>query len=559
MHTRTLTALIFATALSCAGNGVFAAAADAGPKQDYATRVRTCLDTLVSKGRDRYGKQHSPMFAAILDANTLECPENPPVYEVLPVRMDPGRPWQHSPGAANHFFDQATFLAMDAMTRISGDKKYRRAVLDALNFNLNTAVDHHGFPALGGHTRWNFYKDRIDADSEHHELWYWPMAWELWYEADPQKMKQYAEKMWHWHVVDKETGETNRHSDMQHGWSFTCCDGTMMSIWGFMATKSNDPQEKAKFRAMCQKVSDYHWNRRDPKTGFHPSSGGQYGITKNRYDTKGFNTSNIPWARAMIICGRQTDNQELVSRGRAILDSYARFGYNPKTALFYSQLRLDGTPVDVDSKRDPVSGEYEPVGYLATWMPDTGWHEIPLHTAQAYVWAAENIDRKAYLPTARRFGRILIRAWKERYAGYQTWAEYRHALKPFGLKDVTKPGQTRQLRYNDGAGVDQQLLSRYRNGGYVYQAPYGLFADHYGRMIQFSVSMHRLTTDEQWLSLATEVADDAVKELWRGKIFVGHPSKQHYMAGDQVGILLLALLQLDGALHGCETIIDPYF
>ena len=76
-----------------------------------------------------------------------------------------------------------------------------------------------------------------------------------------------------------------------------------------------------------------------------------------------------------------------------------------------------------------------------------------------------------------------------------------------------------------------------------------MFADHYGRTIQFCLTMQRLTDDPRWLALARQVADEAVKELWRGQIFVGHVMKKHYMNTDNVGILLYALLQLDAALN----------
>ncbi|MBN1347174.1 MAG: hypothetical protein JXQ73_31065 [Phycisphaerae bacterium] len=107
--------------------------------------------------------------------------------------------------------------------------------------------------------------------------------------------------------------------------------------------------------------------------------------------------------------------------------------------------------------------------------------------------------------------------------------------------------------------LDRRVLNRYRDGGYVHQAPYGLFADHHGRMIQFCLSMHRLAGDARWLGLAREVADAAIKEPWREKLFVGHVEKSIYANVDQVGMLLYALLQLDGALGGHGVGVEGYF
>ena len=58
---------------------------------------------------------------------------------------------------------------------------------------------------------------------------------------------------------------------------------------------------------------------------------------------------------------------------------------------------------------------------------------------------------------------------------------------------------------------------------------------------------------------AEEVAEKAVEELWRGKIFVGHVMKKHYMNTDHIGILLYSLLQLDAAIAGSDLKIDVLF
>lgn len=521
---------------------------------EYLPKVRTMLDTLIEHGRDRYGPQHSPLFAAILTQDTLECPKDPHMYPMTPVRLDPGRPFQRAPAASNQYYDQATFRCMDLMTRLTGEPKYREAVLEALRYQLNEAVDKRGFPAMGGHTRWDLHQDKIAAVGDYHELWYWPMAWDLWWAADAKKTREYADKIWEWHVVDKSTGETNRHADKQHGWSFAYCDGTLMSSWAFLATKESDE----KYRHWCEKVAGYYWNRRDPTTGLFPSSGGEYGVSRKRYDTSNFTTSSMPLAHAMIVAGRQTKSEKLTQMGRAVLDSYAKYGYDHQTGLFYGQIKLDGTPLKWNVKRDLVTGNDEPLGYLAVWMPDKGWQELPLFTAQLYAWAAEEVDRKAYLPTAERFGRILRKAWQDRYAGYKDWHALREAIKPFAMESFKKGGIT-FVRHAPPPGVDRKLLERYKTGDYVYQAPYGLFAEHYGRTIQFSLSMHRLTGDGQWLDLAKEVADETIHELFRGKLFVGHAGKEAYENLDQVGMLLYGLLQLDFTLSGNELPIEPFF
>jgi len=322
-------------------------------------------------------------------------------------------------------------------------------------------------------------------------------------------------------------------------------------------------------------VAGYHWSRRNPKTNLFPSSGGASAARTNRWDATDFTTMQSVLAYHLIVAGRRTHSDTLVKRGRAILDAYAKYGYDAKKGLFYASLKLDGGPVKPDAERPPVTAQDQPVGYLAMWQPHVGWHELPLQMAQAYAWAAETVDRTAYLEPAQRFGRILQKAWRDRYAGYPDWPAYADAMKsdPKRLKSykqvVSKqrylaPRKRCQEPFSHGDEKVPdtflpELLDAYVKGGYVYQAPFGLFADHYGRLIQFALTMHRLTGQDDWLTLARQVADAALSELWRGRIFVGHVAKTHYYNTDHVGILLHALLQLDAAIGGSDLRIDVFF
>jgi hypothetical protein len=499
-------------------------APNAHPEESkYMDLVRTALDTLISEGRDRYGDEKSPMFAANLNIETMQCMQEPPESQIVHVRCRRDR--RRSPGGANQYFDQATFRAMDVMWRVTDAPKYRDEILKALKFNLNRAVDSHGLPALGGHTFWNFYTDALDSNGKRvHEFWNWSMAWDLWWRADPQGARRYADLIWEWHVVDKETGETNRHSDQQKGWPFPFMSGNFIESWAKAYERTGDE----KYRRYCQKLSDYYWSVRNQKTdlitagGVDPSQG-------TRADTKNFAMGGAPMlAYYLIKSGKMIDNDDLVKRGRAYLDAYAKYGYDSEKELFFASLTLDGKRVKPDAERRLVNGQAcTPPGYCATWQPYVGWYELPLPVAQVYAWAAETVDRNAYLETALRWGSVISKSWKRRYGGFSSGAEYREALSE-----------------------DRELARKYKTIDYPYTAPYGLFADHFGRTIQFALTLHRLTNDEKWRDFAKEVADSACDELWKDRIFVGHPEKPDlYENCDNVGILLYSLLQLHESLH----------
>jgi hypothetical protein len=319
-----------------------------------------------------------------------------------------------------------------------------------------------------------------------------------------------------------------------------------MSQWGFVSSQT----QSEPYRGGSKKVADFHWSGRDTTTRLFDSSGHPNGL---------FTTMQATVARDWIVVGRQTGDEELVRWGRTILDGYAKHGYDATTGRFYASLRLGGTPLDPHAERGLVTGDQrQPVGCLAIWQPHAGWQEEPLAMAQAYAWAAENVDREAYLPTAKHFAQLLEEAWQRRYGRSKDWNGLRKLLAPLPVEFYKANGvlHSRPFRAHD---VDAKAMEEYRKGGYVYQAPFGLFADHYGRMIQFSLCLYRLTGNDKWLTLATEVASEAVDQLWRGKLFVGHPLKKHYMNTDHIGLLLHALLQLDGALGGHNLKIDTMF
>ena len=515
----------------------------------HVEKVRTMLDNLLCHGRDRYGREHSPLFAAILDEVTLDCPENPPTYAVDPVRLDPGRfENRRNPAGGDIYHDQALLKTLDLMSRLTGDKQYRQAALDALRFAMRKAVDSKGFPAMGGHLYWHFYEDRLAAQGEYHELWNWPLAWDLWWAADPDAMRRYAKLMWHWHVCDKSTGETNRHSDAESGWAFSFSSASMISQWAHVAART----DAEPYRDWTRRVAGYYRAQRNPDTNLFDSSG--------RRVREGLATTmQATVARDWIVAGRQLGDEELVRWGRDILDAYAKHGHDPKSGLFYAALHLDGSPHKPDVQRDLVTGDLRrPEGYLAIWQPHVGWQEEPLAMAQVYAWAAEHIDRESYLQTADRFAAVVEKAWQQRYGGLEDWSSLRDRLQPLNV-EYYKKGSVLHSRQASSARPDPRAMAAYRQGGYVYQAPFGLFADHYGRVIQFSLSMYRLTGEDRWLALAKEAADEAVDQLWRGKLFVGHPTKKHYMNTDHVGILLYSLLQLETTLKGNTLKTDVLF
>ena len=100
------------------------------PAKGYLYYARTCLDTLIAEGTDRYGETRSPMFASLLDMETHAIPDDAP----------PNVPGQRSGDrtlrGGNLFHDVMLLRACDAATALTGDPKYRDAASAYLAFFL---------------------------------------------------------------------------------------------------------------------------------------------------------------------------------------------------------------------------------------------------------------------------------------------------------------------------------------------------------------------------------------------------------------------------------------
>jgi len=517
-------------------------ASKANPNQtDYAKKVQVTLDTLLRYGVDRYGKVQTPLLAANLDVESLTLQKDLKVYYVSGPRILGSRLKRRSPGGSNMYFDQHTLKAMQEMTRRTGNPAYLKAAVDATEYLLNhTASRTTKMPTLGGHTYWDLYLDVLEyqgkeSGPEHpyyrndfHEFWNWPLAWDIFWMADAKSSVRYAQQIWQYHVCNKKTGETNRH-DRGHGASFTFMVGNFLEAWSW-AYKQTGQQ---KFKDYCELITNFHWTgdiagpTRNKETNLIVASG--------RYADRDAHckaTSMLPiFAYHVIETGRRVQSDQMVDRGKAILQGYAKYSYDKDKGAFYASMSLDGKPNKPDAARKNklVLGQAViPIGYQAIWKPYVGYQELPLVSAQVYGWAASNVDKKKYLPVALNWGKLIVKAWKDRYGGFDSWQKYKKALE-----------------------TDPAIMQKYRAGGYIYQAPFGLFADHYGRVIQFAVSLYNLTGDQKWQDFAVEVADAACKELETEKIFVGHVSKPDlYENSDGVGILLYGLLQLQNSLEG---------
>jgi hypothetical protein len=299
-------------------------------------------------------------------------------------------------------------------------------------------------------------------------------------------------------VIDKTTGECNRHGDGHRGCDFAMSGGEILYAFAFLHAKTNDPRWLERARL----VADYYYQRRHPETDLianRPNAG------KDRFDGSHFDTSITGHLCPRLLGAfRLTSDPAFRDQAITYLKSYARLGYDSEARRFWGSLRLDGTPVPGPRVAGGY-GQYEPRGHIDMWEPYVAGYEAPVYTAQAYAQAAAVTGDGQMRQTAEHWATAIRAEFPPRACERNTW--YRQYAEKW--------------------------------------APLGTYAGLYGRTISFALQMHRLTGDESHLEFAREVAREAVSKLYFQGLFRGHPGKPYYESIDGVGYLLVALLQLD--------------
>lgn len=470
----------------------------------FLTCARECIDLLMRYGTDRYGPVHAPVLVSILDTHTRACPEEP---AALDEAFRVTRRERRNPAGANLLTDIPLLKAMTWLSRASGDPQYRDFAERAVGYTLDHYTDEKGFLWWGWHRHVDVFRDtREGHQGNHHEIHaIHSIDWDLLWQVDRAAAQNEIEAIWQWHVIDKQTGEINRHGDGQRGCDFSMSAGAYIEAFAFLYTKTEDPIWLD--RAML--LVNYYWQRRHPETGLfseRPNAGSE------RFDGSSFVTSITgPYCHALLKAFEYTQEPLFRDQALAILKAYARYGFDSATGRFWGALRLDGSAIPGPRQRQGYA-QYEPRGHLELWEPYAAGYQYAIYTAQAYACAYQHTADPEMLKAARRFADWISKTPPGSEKNENTW--YRD--------------------YSLGPGCR------------------GTYAGKYGRTVSFYLHLFLLTGERNYLAEAHRFAHTAVQKLTYRGLLKGHPAKPYYEAMDGVGYLLFALLQLDQVLQDPE-------
>jgi hypothetical protein len=446
------------------------------------------------------------MLMSILDVQTRESPEKPLLLDGQ--IYDEERPQRRNPGGANLWYDQATLRVMYRLSKLTGNPRYAAAADRYIRDTFKFAVKENGLLVWGSHIFYDAYADKAGGDGNGngpHEILVYHPEWAELYRCEPAATRREIDGIWEWHIVDKQTGQHNRHDDRTVGCDFAFSGGSFALACAFMYSQTREEKylERAKI------IAGWHWRHRDPKTGLVPDAPS----TGDRYDASHcFTTITGPHASQLLRCYELTGDVWFRDVAVSYLKTYNKWGYDSSNRTYYAMLKLDGTPVR-EQARGKGYDAWAPTGPVDVWKTSIYSYEFPLVAAQSYIYAYELTGGAAgkgdaeLLAAARRWGEII-----------------EHNLPP-------KPGRRWKKELEDA-------MPDLRNTG-------GSYAEDYGRTISFFVHLYHATKEERYLNLAKQVASEAVDKLYVNGLFKGHPAKPYYEATNGVGLLLHAFMELD--------------
>jgi pectate lyase-like protein len=481
---------------------------DRSEQNGYEAYIRTCLDTLIKHGTDRYGKVHTPMLVSILDTETLRCPREP---DVLDEAYRVTRRDRRNPAASDLDTDQALLKTMVLYSALSTDRQYAEFAERYASYALENLIDDHGLIWWGWHRRYDVFEDVNKGHSgDHHEIHaIHEIQWDLLWEANPEATNRTIEAIWQWHVIDKQTGEINRHADGQPGCDFSMSAGAFIEAFAFMYQKTDEKKWLDRARLLAK----YYWDRRNPDTDLFPE---RPNAGEHRFDGSSSVTAITGlYCHSLLKAWQLTQDEVFRDHAVAYLKAYGKYGHDDQAGKFWGALRLDGTPILGPPVKDGYAA-YEPRGHLTLWEPYVAGYQHAIYTAQAYASAYQMTGDKKLLETAERFARWI-------------------AETPPGTCETHENAWYHA--YSTGPGKE------------------GTYAGKYGRAVSFLLTMYVATDDDAYLKEAQNLADEAVEKLWDNGLFRGHPAKPYYESLDGVGYLLYAQLQLECVLEHPQSVL----
>jgi pectate lyase len=107
---------------------------------------------------------------------------------------------------------QNLFRVLDGLTTITGDPKYRKAAMEAIEYAFENLRSPNGLLYWGGHVAYDAGSDQPCGGTDHELKFHYPY-YKLMWEVDPEATRLFIESFWSAHIIDWSNLAMNRHGD----------------------------------------------------------------------------------------------------------------------------------------------------------------------------------------------------------------------------------------------------------------------------------------------------------------------------------------------------------
>jgi len=281
---------------------------------DYLLVVKSYADALVEKGRDRYGKEPSPLFATTLDRKKLEIFDEAGLERLWQIRLQDWENWRvrnrdRMTTGANPMHDQNLYQILYALTEITGDKHHAEEADRTIEwFFKHCQSPVTGLMAWGEHIGWDFRTEGLikwRKGTHHggkmqeyntHEFYRPWVLWDRTYELTPGACTRFARGLWEHQIADHNTGNFSRHANYEMHQTFKNSEyprhgGYYIATWAQAYRHTKDPV----FARAIDTLVGYFDSRRSPQSDAFPAESAERSGGKALWTTSNLMYAICTW------------------------------------------------------------------------------------------------------------------------------------------------------------------------------------------------------------------------------------------------------------------------
>jgi len=260
-------------------------------RTDYLEIVKAYADTMLERGRDRYGLEHSPLFATMLDRKTYEMFSEEQQRRLWRIRLEDWENWgirnrDRIFKGANPHHDEDLYQVLYALAKITGDIDYSREADKTIKWFMQRCQSPAtGLLAWGEHMGWDFHTETIIRHGGLHNAGIlrecitheFGRPWVLWeksFDLAPTACERFARGLWEHQIHDHKTGNFSRHAVYTEHRTFP--DSEFPRHGGFYIAAWAEAYKRTKKPVFAQALDTLvtHFEKhRSPKSGIIPAVG----------------------------------------------------------------------------------------------------------------------------------------------------------------------------------------------------------------------------------------------------------------------------------------------